>query len=89
MSSNIIALPRTVAPATTLTIDGNPKQRMTLGNMRELGVSCLNDACPHIALIDVIRLRRRFPTSAAALSALFVTARRTRPDVRLTGKLWQ
>ena len=31
---------------------------MTLGNMRELGVqrliaSCLNDACRHIALIDV------------------------------------
>ena len=33
---------------------------MTLGNMRELGVqkliaSCLNDACRHIALIDVSR----------------------------------
>jgi hypothetical protein len=31
---------------------------MTLGNMRELGVkrlsaSCLNDACRHVALIDV------------------------------------
>jgi hypothetical protein len=40
----------------------NPKQpagpAMTLGNMRELGVqnlvaSCLNDACRHVALIDV------------------------------------
>jgi hypothetical protein len=39
-----------------------PKQpagpRMTLGNMRQLGVkrllaSCLNDACRHTALIDV------------------------------------
>jgi hypothetical protein len=39
-----------------------PKQpagpAMTLGNMRELGVqrlvaSCLNDACRHVALIDV------------------------------------
>jgi hypothetical protein len=31
---------------------------MTLGNMRQLGVerliaSCLNDACRHVALIDV------------------------------------
>jgi hypothetical protein len=31
---------------------------MTLGNMRDLGVqrliaSCLNDACRHVALIDV------------------------------------
>ena len=30
---------------------------MTLGNMRELGVqrliACLNDACRHVALIDV------------------------------------
>ena len=40
-----------------------PKQpagpAMTLGNMRELGVqrllaSCLNDACRHTALIDVL-----------------------------------
>ena len=40
----------------------NPTQpadpAMTLGNMRELGVrnwiaSCLNDACRHVALIDV------------------------------------
>ena len=41
-----------------------PKQKhpvgrpMTLGNMRDLGVqrliaSCLNDACRHVALIDV------------------------------------
>ena len=35
-----------------------PGPPMTLGNMRELGVhglvaSCLNDACRHVALIDV------------------------------------
>jgi hypothetical protein len=35
-----------------------PGPSMTLGNMRELGVqrliaSCLNDACRHMALIDV------------------------------------
>jgi hypothetical protein len=36
----------------------SPGEPMTLGNMRELGVqrlvaSCLNDACRHVALIDV------------------------------------
>jgi hypothetical protein len=35
-----------------------PGQPMDLGNMRQLGVqnlvaSCLNDACRHVALIDV------------------------------------
>ena len=35
-----------------------PGPPMTLGNMRDLGVhrlvaSCLNDACRHVALIDV------------------------------------
>jgi hypothetical protein len=41
---------------------------MTLGNMRDLGVrnlvaSCLNDACRHVALIDV----SRYPAETEAI----------------------
>jgi hypothetical protein len=41
-----------------------PGAPMTLGNMRERGVrrliaSCLNDACRHMALIDVSTIRPR------------------------------
>jgi hypothetical protein len=56
----------------------NPKNRdgrspMTLGNMRQLGVhnlvaSCLNDACRHMALIDVSTIRPRPRCRRSALA---------------------
>ena len=62
---------------------------MTLGNMRQLGVqrfiaSCLNDACRHVALIDVWRYpaETEVPYFSRNVSAPSAATEGTRIDVR-------
>ena len=66
---------------------------MTLGNMRDLGVhrlvaSCLNDACRHVALIDVSAYPAETACgrSALAWSAPCAAAGETRSMCGRTGK---
>jgi hypothetical protein len=80
---------------------------MTLGNMRDLGVkrliaSCLNDACRHVALIDVSSYpaETEIPYFRSRVVCAKCGSRRDKIDVRpnwkkqpaqpsLTGKVWR
>ena len=80
---------------------------MTLGNMRELGVqrlvaSCLNDACRHVALIDVSgypadtevpSFRPRVVSAKCGGRGNKIDVRpnwlEQRPGESLTGKVWR
>jgi hypothetical protein len=84
-----------------------PGAAMTLGNMRDLGVqnlvaSCLNDACQHVALIDVSSYPAdtEVPWFRSRVVCAKCGARGNNIDVRpnwkeqppsdsLTGKVWQ
>jgi hypothetical protein len=81
--------------------------QMTLGNMRELGVqrlvaSCLNDACRHVALIDVSKYpaETEVPWFRSRVVWAKCGGRGNKIDVRpnwkeqptgpsLTGKVWR
>ena len=79
---------------------------MTLGNMRELGAqrlvaSCLNDACRHIALIDVSKSAdTEVPSFRSRVVCAKCGSRGNKIDVRpnwkeqlpqacLAGKVWR
>ena len=84
-----------------------PGEPMTLGNMRELGVqdliaSCLNDACRHLALIDVANhaAETEVPWFRSRAVCVKCGSRGNKIDVRpnwkeqppresLTGKVWR
>jgi hypothetical protein len=66
---------------------------MTLGNMRELGVqrliaSCLNDACRHVALIDVSKYPAdtEVPWFRSRVVCAKCGSRGNKIDARPTGK---
>jgi hypothetical protein len=90
-----------------MTLKHPPGPAMTLGNMRELGVqrlvaSCLNDACRHVALIDVSSYpaETEAPSFRPRVVCTKCGGRGNKIDVRpnwkeqptgesLTGKVWR